>query len=320
MLGGFFALLCAVTFALTNAAVRRGVRNGSAVQATTLSIPCGVPVFLAALLVTGHWRIFAELPLRSSWIFAVAGVNHFVIGRYANYRAIAAIGTNLAGPVTQFNLVVSLALAIVFLDETLTTLRMVGILLIVASPAIAPRSTALARPGLVRAVFDPKLAEGYLFAVLAALSYGLTPVLLRYAGAGRGLAAGLAGGLIGSMAAVIAIFALLLAPGHWRELRAVKPQAAKWFMFSGVMVYVSQVFYFMALTIAPVTAVAPIVALNTVLRIHFSRWLNPQHEVFGPQVLVATGLSFLGVIMLSLSVEALPLPGSWAAALGWHWP
>jgi uncharacterized membrane protein len=320
VLGGFFALLCAVTFALTNAAVRRGVRNGSAVQATTLSIPCGVPVFFAALLMTGDVRVFADLPRLSVWVFALAGVNHFVVGRFANYRAIGAIGTNLAGPVTQFNLVVSLALAIVFLGETLTPLRMLGIVLIVASPAVASRGKALAAPAIARIAFTPKLAEGYLFAVLAALSYGLTPVLLRYAGAGRGLAGGLGGGVIGSAAALIAILALLLVPGHWRELRAVKPEAAKWFLLSGVMVYVSQIFYFMALTIAPVTVVAPIVALSNVLRIHFSRWLNPQHEVFGPQVMVATGLSFLGVVTLSVSADALPLPASWSAILGWHWP
>ena len=53
-----------------------------------------------------------------------------------NYRALNAIGTNLAGPVMQFNLVVSLGLAIFFLGERLTPLRITGILLIVAGPAI----------------------------------------------------------------------------------------------------------------------------------------------------------------------------------------
>jgi uncharacterized membrane protein len=320
VLGGLFALLAAATFALTNAAVRRGVLSGSAVQATTLSIPIGIPVFFAALLMTGHLRIFAELPRQSTLVFVAAGINHFVIGRYANYRAIGAIGTNLAGPVTQFNLVVSLVLAIIFLGETLTPLRMLGILLIIAGPAVVSRDKARAAPGGVRAVFSPKLAEGYGFAVFAALSYGLTPVLVRYAGQGRGLAGGLGGGVIGSAAATAAVLLLLLAPGHWREVRDVKREAAKWFLFSGVMVYVSQIFYYMALAIAPVTIIAPIVGLSNVFRIHVSRWLNPHHEVFGPQVVIATSLSFLGVIMLSLSPDALPLPAAWSAFLGRHWP
>jgi hypothetical protein len=44
MLGGLLALISAVSFAITNAGVRRGVISGSAVQATTISIPVGVPV------------------------------------------------------------------------------------------------------------------------------------------------------------------------------------------------------------------------------------------------------------------------------------
>ena len=113
MLGGLFALLAAVTFAWTNATVRRGVVSGTAVQATTLSIPIGLPIFFAALLLSGQPSLVAELSVRSTLVFAAVGISHFIIGRYCNYRALAAIGTNLAGPVMQFSLVVSLVLACV---------------------------------------------------------------------------------------------------------------------------------------------------------------------------------------------------------------
>ena len=86
------------------------------------------------------------------------------------------------------------------------------------------------------------------------------------------------------------------------------------------MVYVSQIFYYMAISLAPVTIIAPIWALGNIIRLHASRWLNPQHEVFGPEIIVATTLSFLGVIVLSASVEALPLPAAWAAFFNWRWP
>jgi drug/metabolite transporter (DMT)-like permease len=111
VLGGAFALVAAVTFAWTNAAVRRGVVTGTAVQATTLSIPIGVPIFFIALLMSGQSAWLWELPTRSVLVFMVVGINHFIIGRYCNYRSLAAIGTNLAGPVLQFSLIVSLVLA-----------------------------------------------------------------------------------------------------------------------------------------------------------------------------------------------------------------
>jgi len=317
VLGAILALLSATTFAITNAAVRRGVLSGTAVQATTLSIPAGAPLFFGALLLSGSLSAFGRLPKASLIAFGITGVSHFIIGRYANYRAIGAIGTNLAGPVMQFNLVVSLTLAILFLGETLTPLRILGILLIFCGPAVVTRESArAARP----ATFTPRMTEGYSFAALAALCYGATPVLLRYAGGGRGLEAALAGGVVSATSASVAVILLLLWPGHWRDIRGVNAGAARWFLFSAVMVYVSQIFYFMAIALVPVTIVAPISALSNIMRIHFSRWLNPQHEVFGAEVMVATGLSFLGVLVLSASAESLPLPASWAAFLAWRWP
>jgi uncharacterized membrane protein len=112
----------------------------------------------------------------------------------------------------------------------------------------------------------------------------------------------------------------LLLPGHWRQVRAVDPKAAKWFVGSGILVYLSQVFAYMAVAVAPITLVAPIVALANVFRIHLSHWLNPDHEVFGPDVIWATAISFVGVLAVSASADILPLPASWAAFLAWHWP
>jgi drug/metabolite transporter (DMT)-like permease len=315
-----FALLAAVTFAWTNATVRRGVVTGTAVQATTLSIPIGLPIFFVALLLSGQPGLAAELPARSTLAFTVVGITHFIIGRYCNYRSLAAIGTNLAGPVMQFGLVVSLGLAIAFLGETVTPMRILGIVLIIAGPMIVSPDRGKASATAEQPAFTPRLAEGYAFAFLGSICYGASPVLVRYAVAGQGLAASLAGGVIASAAATVVMLALLLMPGHWREVRTVSPKAAKWFVTSGILVYLSQIFAYMAVAVAPVTLAAPIIALANVFRIYLSRVLNPEHEVFGPEVIWATAISFLGVIALTASTEALPLPPAWAAFLAWHWP
>jgi len=253
-------------------------------------------------------------------VFAAVGVSHFIIGRYCNYRAIKAIGTNLAGPVSQFNLVVSLALAVFFLGETLTVLRLIGIALIVAGPLMARRGAKPVPANGAPAAFKPRLAEGYLFAFLSTFCYGASPPLVRYAVDGYGLAASLAGGVIASAAATVAVVLLLFAPGHLREVSGVNREAAKWFLTSGVLVYVSQIFAYMAVALAPVTITAPIIALNNVFRIHLSRWLNPDHEVFGAEVILATVISFLGVVVLSASADVLPLPAAVIDMLKWHWP
>jgi drug/metabolite transporter (DMT)-like permease len=318
VLGGLFAIMAAVTFAWTNAVVRRGVVTGSATQAVTLSIPPGVPVFLLALFLTGYPGVIGELSPQSILVFAAVGVSHFCVGRYCNYRAISLIGNNLAGPVMQFNLVVSLALAVFFLGEKLTPLRTLGIILIVVGPMMIRRSktAAPARP----VSFTPRFAEGYAFAFITALCYGASPALVRFASEGKGIAASLSGGVIASAAASVVILFLLLIPGHWRELRAVSPQNAKWFAFSGMLVYVSQIFAYMAVAIAPVTVTAPIIGLGSVFRLYFAKLLTPDHEMFGGDVYLATAISFIGVIVITASADTLPLPEAARAFLGWQWP
>jgi drug/metabolite transporter (DMT)-like permease len=324
VLGGFFALMAAATFAWTNAVVRRGVVSGSVSQAITLAIPPGIPVFLLALFISGNPWVISELSPRSLWVFAAVGISHFCVGRYCNYRALSAIGTNLAGPVMQLNLLVSLSLAIFFLGEKLTMLRVIGILMIVAGPMVARRATTPSKPTesapSAPVQFTPRLAEGYTFSFLAALCYGASPALVRYAVDDKGLAASLAGGVVASTSATILMGLLLFIPSQMEQLRGVSRENAKWFFISGTLVYVSQIFAYMAVAIAPVTVTAPIIGLSNIFRLYLARVLNPDHEVFGPEVVFATVVSFLGVLVLTASVDSLPLPQAWLAFLSWQWP
>ena len=69
---------------------------------------------------------------------------------------------------------------------------------------------------------------------------------------------------------------------------------------------------------------APLNRLSILFRIYFSRLLNPQHEVFGGPVIVATVVSFAGAVALSLSTDVvqslLPLSERTVAFLNWRWP
>ncbi len=164
------------------------------------------------------------------------------------------------------------------------------------------------------APFRPRYAEGYIFALLSATGYGLSPIFIRLGLENHGLAASIAGGLISYVAATAVMAVVLIWPGQLRHALAVKPKSAKWFTLSGVMVCVSQMFIYMALSIAPVTVVSPINRLTIVFRLYFSRLLNPQHEVFGGKVIAGTLVSLAGAVLLSLSTELVAVAA--AAARG----
>lgn len=331
MLGAILALLSAATFGLNNAALRRGVLSGSVLQALAITVPLGAVLFALVALMAGALPLVSGFSAAGIGWLVAAGILHFVIGRYGNYRATRAMGANLSGPVQQVSVLVSLVLALAFLGETLTPLRIVGIVLIVTGPMImlggrrrpAPRTPA---------GFVPNYVEGYGYSGLCALGYGTSPLFIRLgletagletAGLeGARLGEGLAGGMISYLAATAVIAAIVLLPGNASHVRAQNATAAGWFAASGLFVFVSQLFRYMALAVAPVSVVVPIQRLSVVFRLLFSWLLNRDHEVFDIRVLLGIGLSLAGAAALTVSTEAVLtlLPDSAAGPLGWRWP
>jgi uncharacterized membrane protein len=328
MIGGLLALLSAVTFAYANASVRRGVLTGTVLQAVGISLPVALPIFLLALLLSGGLPILFGFSTRSWGLLALAGVIHFAWARYCNYRATKAIGANLVAPVQQYSLIISLVLAVVWLGEPMTLLRIFGIVLVVAGPMLTLRPVKKpaddAAPETAgETSFSPAYAEGYFYALMSTIGFGLSPVLIRLAFAKNGIAVGIAGGFVSYLAATIVVALLLMLPGQRKSFRSLDRQTAKWFVISGVTVCLSQMFRYMALAIAPVSVVSPIQRLSLVFRIYFGWMINPRHEVFGGRVIFATIVSLVGAVALSASTDSvthlIPLPAWLVAWLSWHW-
>ena len=113
----------------------------------------------------------------------------------------------------------------------------------------------------------------------------------------------MAAGLVSYCAATAVIALMMLWPGQWRHVRSIDPVPAKWFVASGVLVTVSQMFFYMALVVAPVSVVMPILQLHLVFRFLMARLMNPHHEMFGGMMILATALSVVGAAALSLDPE-----------------
>jgi uncharacterized membrane protein len=234
----------------------------------------------------------------------------------------------------QTDILLSLTLAIVVLGETLTPLRMIGILLVLIGPALvfqgggirravgaapAPAAHLAAASG-----FKPKYAEGYLFSLLCAAGFGTSPILISIGLEKAGPGSSLAGGFISYAAGALVIAAVLLATGQVRHVLSIEREPAKWFMLTGLLVCLSQIFRYAALSLAPVSVVAPIQRLSNIFRLYASWIINPEHEVFDRSVILATVVSLVGAAALSVSTEAVlaavPLPEWLVAAARWQWP
>jgi drug/metabolite transporter (DMT)-like permease len=340
MLGAILAILSAVTFAFNNAAVRRGVVTGTPGQAMAITVPIGVACFLLVAIATGEIARLAQFPPAAAAWMAGVGLLHFLLGRYCNYRANQAAGMNLTAPVIQLQVIVTLVLAVVILHEPCTVLQMIGGLLILGGSLITQRQPARSRlargasstgandfnsvPGdsIYAPAFAPRRVAGYLFASLAALAYGTTPIMARSALEHTAPATGILGGLIayGAATAVLAL-ALVWSPVR-QNVIALKRENVLWFVNSGVFVAVAQGLFYAAVAVAPIMVVMPLMQLSLVFRLSFSKWVNPEHEVFGPLITAGAAISIVGACLVSVEtnviLDTLTAPEALARVLRWR--
>ena len=322
MLGIVYSLLAAATFALNAAAARRAVLSGTVLQGLMITVPLGVPLFLVLMLATGQTHLLLAFPLEALFWFSAAGIVHFVIGRYGNYAASAAIGTNLASPILQCEVLITLALAITILGEHLTPLRALGIVLVLLGPglivnredakkAAAGTSSSTSAAVDVKAAFKPRYVEGYLYAMLAAVGYGLSPVCIGLGLKAAGGTGVLAGGFVSYVAASLTVALVLLVLRPPASTYRIGETALKWFLFAGCIVFLSHAFRYAAIALAPVSVVTALQRLSSLFRIYFGWIINRDHEVFDESVIVATAVSMTGAMALSISTETFLSLAAW---------
>lgn len=349
--GSILAVLSSAFFALNSATVRRGVLTGSVAQALAITVPVGVPMFFFGALALGSLGEVLGFSTKDIVMLSAAGIVHFVWGRYCNYRATKAIGSNASIPLQNLDFPLKLGLAIVLLGEVLTPLRIFGIALIMIGGAIAiPRrrkkkqpapsaaltiitttaeattqgASAAAPAATAKPVFVPKYVEGYTFAALSVTGYGFSPLLIRATLEDASIGTSLAGGLISYIAATLVIMALWIKPGQFEHVISVNRTSVKWFLISAVFVGLSHMCRYAALAMVPVTVVAPLQRAGSLFRVIFNWILNRHYEIFDPRLLTGILISVLGGVSLSLTtdfvVSHIPLPQAILDIIDWSWP
>ena len=298
--------------------------RGSALQGVYMSIWIGVPVLIVSAAVSTQLFRVGDLEPRSYLLLVAVGINHFIIGRYCNHRAIGAVGANRNRTIVGANVPFSILLAVVLLGEEVTRWMWVGMALVLAGPAIvfrrqspvvqprtAPHSAHAAAGASAEAPVagavqgaepqappPPRFVEGYAFGLLNALSFGISPLLVRSALGGSGL--GVLGSLVAYSAASVVLVPLLALPTVRANLHRIDAVTGRWFMVSAVSVVLAQMFRYLALSVAPVTVVLPLMRAGSVLLLPVSYVFNRRIESFEPRVLVGISVSIVGSLLVVL--------------------
>ena len=318
--GALLSLASAFSFAVNFILVRRGIADAgaTAAQGAFITVLLGVPFGLVAVIVTGQLFNFGLLALNAYLLLAAAGIVHFGIGRYCNYRGIAAIGAPRAATIQSVAVPYSVLMAIVLLGERPTLLMFVGIALILGSPALmidrrkrptpatepapagalpAGAATASAATASAAPAVEMRMVEGYTFSLLAAGAYGTSPILIRAAVEdASGVAA------IGTFVAYIGASTMLLAtlalPSQRHLVGAINFRYMRLFGGAGFAVFFAQLLRFFALSIADVSIVNPLMRMIGVFTLILSYLINRRLEHITPGVVLGVLVSFTGSALL----------------------
>ena len=320
MLGAILAFASAAFFGLNNAATRRGVLTGTVLQGMAITVPLGVPIFIGFALAMGGFQALSNWDVAPFVWMALAGLVHFVIGRFGNYKATQLLGATLSTPVQQLSILVALALAFLFLGETINGANLFGIALILIGPMMLARRRGAVKKAGADKGFEPDYLRGTLWGAVCALGYGTSPLFIVLAlGQGATMGDSVGGLLVSYVAATLAVLVFLALSGGRGVVAGMDGRSVRWFLFSALLVALSQLFRYLALAIAPVAVGVPIQRLSVVFRLLFNAAINRQHEVFDSWVIASILLAVLGAVALagdtSLILGWLGLPEGVIAAL-----
>ena len=321
--GALLSLTSALSFSVNAILVRRGIAGAGATasQGAFITVLLGVPFGFIAVVLTGQVLRFGEISPMGYLLLLTAGIIHFGVGRYCNYRSVEAIGAARAGPIMGVTTPFSILMAVILLDEVVTLTMLFAIALVLLGPAVilerkppsptpaAPRAltpalslrrggTDTLRPHRERhRALEIRLFEGYLFATLAAVMYGTSPILIRAALMDAARTAAI-GTFVAYFGASAVLMATLVLPGRRQLIGAINVRYMRLFGGAGLFVFLAQLLRFSALSVADVSVVNPLQRMANVFTVILTWMFNRSLETITLRVVVGVLVSFAGSALL----------------------
>jgi len=226
-----------------------------------------------------------------------AGIVHYVIGRTFSYQAYKTIGVNIASPFIAMSGFYSVIFGVVLLHEQISGLGAIGLILML-SGVMTVLLFRFKLEDLKK--IDPKVRKkGLISAFLAGLFFGSSPLLVRI-----GLESGgspITGPFISYIFAFILYVFIVLISGGIKEVKKINLGLSKYFILSGLLVNTAHFLRFIAISLAPISYISPLLSTNDIFSIFFTRILIKKYESFDKPVIIGIFLTALGVILITIS-------------------
>ncbi|SEH18171.1 Uncharacterized membrane protein [Natronorubrum sediminis] len=288
------ALGAAIASASQTIFVRIGTEDGTAYDAVIIVIAVNM-IALVPLVAVLYYPDYGLT--RVSWLsFIAAGLSGTMFGRIFLYTSIERIGASRTAPIIASWALIASVLGVLFLDESLSPIHAVGIVLIVLGVSVIAWETGRENPdGLSRR----ELAFGIAIPFVGAFAFGLEPIFANW-GFNEGTPAPV--GLAVKTVVATGCFWLYL---RWHDATpdrsSLRSNDTRWFVFAGIASTLFLLGYYVGLELAPVSVVVPIVVTNTLFVVVLSSvFLSQRLERVTWTVGAAALVVVVGVILITI--------------------
>ena len=247
---------------LTAVLAKIGVRDVNSHLATALRTVVVALFAWGMVFLVGSQRTLGSVSPKT-WLFLVLSGLATGGSWLCYFRALQLGSVNQVAPIDKSSTVLTMALAFLFLGEPLGLAQVLGM-----AGMLAGTLLMLERKASGPAEAKPE-GQGWLFwALLSALFASLTAILGKVGI--QGVESNL-GTAVRTLVVLVLAWAIVLANGKHRELRAIQPRSWLFLVLSGLATGGSWLFYYRALQDGPASVVAPIDKLSILVTITFSR-------------------------------------------------
>lgn len=285
-LGTLIALSSAIFFASSGVTTRRGVYGGDVYSTVLISVVIGIPMYLLTLMAYPSRINLRIMSSEAVALFMLAGIVHFVIGRYILYYSIHYMGSSASYPIMSSSNVLSAIVAIPLLGELLTSNKIISVAIVSLGIYFMAKGNIEMR----------EFKKGFPLALMTAFVFAASSIIVRAALLMD--RAPILGVLISYITSLPFLLGLLASDKYKTELLTLDKVKLFYIMLNGVLVNLGQLFRYISLDLVEVSIVGIIFSITPLLTILFSYLVNREIEIINKRIVFSAILIVMGIVII----------------------
>ncbi|MBI4257604.1 MAG: DMT family transporter, partial [Thaumarchaeota archaeon] len=293
-LAAAFALGAAFGFATRSVILRKGVVKADPFTGVFISLLVSLPTAMVVAFLNGEFSKpmnFGIIPLVS---LALAGLLHFLVGRGFTYASIKAIGASRTETLINTQLILSTSLGVLLLSEELTASLLIGIALVLAGIMLISLEEIRRERNVDAKGGGTWKVKGLIYGALAGVVTGVTPFLVRVGVNQFGPA--IVGNIVSTIFALSTSIPIVLMSKNRYTVTHMDSTTLRLLTVSGFFAGLAQIFRYLALSIAPIVFVAPIMQTNILFTLLLSFVFIQRLEKVNPLVVAGALMVIIGAV------------------------